>query len=115
MELLATDFMEHKGEHFLVSIDYFSGYITEDALASETTDEAKKAMNSNFRKFGFPEKIQTGNGPFFKPHNFQSFCNKFDIQHLTSSPHYHESNGRVESNHTNHQTNDKENQDVMKK
>ena len=96
MELLTMYLMEHKGEHFLVSIDYFSGYIMVDALASETTDEVKKAMNRNFCKFGFPEKIQTDNGPCFKSHKFQSFCNVFDIQHLTSSPHYHESNGRVE-------------------
>ena len=96
MELLGMDLMEHRGEHFLATIDYFSGYIMIDRISSETTDAVKKASNNNFRKFGLPEKIQTDNGPCFNSNRFQQFCDALDIQHLTSSPHYHESNGRVE-------------------
>ena len=78
MELLAKYLMEQKVEHFVVSIDYFSGYIMVDALASEATEEVKKITNSNFRKFGFPEKIQTMDhalNPTSKPSAINSTCN----------------------------------------
>ncbi len=96
MELLGMDLMEMKNKSTLVSIDYHSGYILIDNVQSEATEDIVTATNNNFRKFGLAEKINSDNGPCFKSHKFATFCNKFNIQHSTSSPHYHESNGRVE-------------------
>ena len=53
-------------------------------------------MNSNFRKFGLPERIISDNGPCFRSDKFQRFCDQLEIGHITSSPHYHQSNGRAE-------------------
>ena len=97
MEVLAMDLMEiKKGEAALVMIDYFSGYIMYDPLKSQTTTAVINALQVNFRKFGLPERILSDNGPCFKSAEFEDFCQQFKIQHNTSSPHYHQSNGRVE-------------------
>ena len=54
-------------------------------------------LNNNiFRKFGLPEKIISDNGPCFRSNNFRRFCDQLDIGHVTSSPYYHQSNGRAE-------------------
>ena len=96
MEIVGMDLLNFRGQHALVTVDYFSGFVTYDNLNSETTEAVTKVLNNNFRKFGLPEKIISDNGPCFKSTSFQRFCEQLDIGHITSSPHYHQSNGRAE-------------------
>ena len=53
-------------------------------------------LNNVFRTFGLPEKIISDNGRCFRSNNFRSFSDQRDIGHITSSPHYNQSNGRAE-------------------
>ena len=39
----------------------------------------------------------TNNGPQFSSKDFSRFAQKYDFEHVTSSPHYPRSNGKVES------------------
>ena len=96
MELLGIDLVYYKGEHALVAVDYFSGFITYDIVSNETSKAMMKILNNIFRKFGLPEKILSDNGPCFSSDSFRNFCEQLDIGHITSSPHYHQSNGRAE-------------------
>lgn len=96
MEILGVDLMHFKGKIFLVSVDYFSGYISVDFLTTETSDAVIRALNNQFRKFGLAERIISDNGPCFKAEKFRQFCEALGICHTTSSPHYHEGNGRAE-------------------
>ena len=100
MEILGMDLMNFRGQHALVTVDYFSGFVTHDTLNSETTEAVTKVLNNNFRKFGLifglPEKTISDNGPCFKSTSFRHFCEQLDIGHITSSPHYHQNNGRAE-------------------
>ena len=95
-EILGVDLMDFKGKKALVTIDYFSGFITLDPVSAETTDAIIAVLNSNFRKFGLVERIVSDNGPCFKSEKFHKFCEDLEISLTTTSPHYHESNGRVE-------------------
>ena len=96
MEVIGMDIMDFQGSHSLVIVDYFSGAIFFDHLNREKTDAALKILNSTFRKFGFTETIISNNGPCFRSEKFSDFCHQLDIRHVTSSPHYHQSNGRSE-------------------
>ena len=96
METLGVDIMHFKGKAALVSVDYFSGYISIGFLKAETSDAVIRSMNNHFRKFGLAERIISDNGPCFKSEKFRDFCEELEIKHTTSSPHYHEGNGRVE-------------------
>ena len=96
MEVVGMDLMDFKGQTFVVTIDYFSGYITCNHIRSETSEAVIKAVNNDFRKLGLPESIITDNGPCFKSAKFAQFCEDLEIHHVTSSPHYHQSNGRAE-------------------
>ena len=73
MEILCIDFVDFRGKHALVTVDYFSGFLTYDTLESETTETVTKVLNNIFRKFGQPEKIISDNGPCFRS-NFRRFC-----------------------------------------
>ena len=96
MEIIGMDLLEFKGSHSLVMVDYFSGALFFDSLNRETADAVIRALNVNFRKFGLAETMVSDNGPCFQSEKFQDFCKQLDIRHITSSPHYHESNGRAE-------------------
>ena len=96
MELLGIDLVYYKGEHSLVTVDYFCGFITYDIVSNETSQAVMKILNNIFRKFGLPEKIISDNGPCFSSDSFRNFCEQLDIGHITSSSHYHQSNGRAE-------------------
>ena len=96
METIGMDLMEFGGKHALVTIDYFSGFLTFDPLENATTGAVIKVLNNNIRKLGLPEQIISDNGPCFKSENFRQFCCNLNIGHVTSSPHYHQSNGRAE-------------------
>ena len=92
---MRVDLMHHNGEHHLVAIDYFSGYIFTDRITSETAETITDTLNQVFKRLGLVESIITDNGPCFKSDKFKQFCEILEINHVTSSPHYHQSNGRV--------------------
>ena len=96
LELLGVDVVQFQRQRALVTVDYYSGFLTYDTLSSETTEAVTKALNNIFRKFGLPERIISDNGPCFKSEKFRCFCDQLDIGHVTSSPYHHQSNGRVE-------------------
>ena len=96
MEVLGVDLMNYSGGHHLVTIDYFSGYIFTDQVTSETAEAIIDVMLKNFMKLGLAEAVMSDNGPCFKSEKFKQLCSSLGIEHITSSPHYHQSNGRVE-------------------
>ena len=94
LEILGVDLMEFKGQHALVSVDYYSGYIFYDMVMGQTSKDIITTLNVNFRKFWPAERIISDNGPCFKSEEFRKFCEKLEVKHDTSSPHYHESPAR---------------------
>ena len=96
MEILGMDLVDFQGQHALVTVDYFSGFLTYDILGSETTDAVIKVLYNIFRKCGLAEKIISDNGPCSRSDKFRRFCDQLDIGHITSRPYYHQSKGRAE-------------------
>lgn len=48
-------------------------------------------------RHGIPKIIMTDNGPPFNSAEFEKFAKSWMFKHQTSSPHYSQSNGQVES------------------
>ena len=53
-------------------------------------------LKGMFSRLGIPTKIMSDNGECYAGKEFQTFCDSNDIQHLTSSPRYPQSNGPAE-------------------
>ena len=70
LELLGVDVVQFQHQRALVTVDYYSGFLTYDTLSSETTEADTKALNNIFRKFGLPERIISDNGACFKSEKF---------------------------------------------
>ena len=53
-------------------------------------------MQSIFSKYGWPNTLVTDNGPCYTSKEFQTLLQSMSVHHLTSSPHYPQSNGLAE-------------------
>ena len=98
-EILHADLGEVDGRHFLVIVDQFSGWPAVTMYTDKHTT-ARRLINS-FRTFfmdigGAPVKIFADNSPF-KAAELQAFLRDWGVAFGSSSPHYHQSNGRAEA------------------
>lgn len=50
-----------------------------------------------FREVGVPFSLHTDRGPPFTSNEFANFTRRWGIQHVTSLPHYSQSNGHAEA------------------
>ena len=93
---LGTDLFEIDGVTYLISADYFSKFpVTVEinkASSSTVTMETKKTLALS----GKPDVIVSDNGLQFIDKPYQDFTASWEIQHVTSSPHYPKSNGFIE-------------------
>ena len=55
-----------------------------------------EVLKSIFAHHGVPIKMVTDNGPQFVSHEMTQFSSSYRFNHVTSSPHYHQSNGLAE-------------------
>lgn len=54
-------------------------------------------MTHHFSVHGIPCTLLTYNGPQFSSREFRSFAEEWNFHHVTSSPHFPQSNGLVEN------------------
>ena len=53
-------------------------------------------MQAIFAKYGWPDTLVTDNGPCYTSKEFQMLMKSMSVNHITSSPHYPQSNGLAE-------------------
>lgn len=80
--------------------DYFSRYPELAPLSSLSSSAVINHCKSIFARHGIPEVVVSDNGPQFSRAlgaEFSRFAREYNFRHVTSSPHYHQSNGMAES------------------
>jgi transposase InsO family protein len=92
----AADLFDWEGRTYLLTIDYFSKFIEVDYLPNTESTAVISALKTQMCRHGVVEKLRTDNGPQFSSAAFQEFCKSYGISHVTSSPHYPQSNGEAE-------------------
>ncbi|KAL0859596.1 hypothetical protein ABMA27_010728 [Loxostege sticticalis] len=80
---------------YLVVVDYFSKWIEVKTLISKTAQIIINKLKVIFATHGIPKYIVSDNMPFSSL-EFKQFANNLDIELLTSSPRYPQSNGMSE-------------------
>jgi transposase InsO family protein len=96
MSHLGADLCEANGQHYLITVDRYSGFIFTKHLRRQTASAITTIMQNWFRVFGYPRYIRTDGGPCFRS-EFTEFCDKHRITHELSSAYNPESNGLAES------------------
>lgn len=95
-QIVASDLFTWKGEEYMVVVDYYSRYFELDRLHSTTSGSVIRKIKAVFARHGVPEKLISDNGPQYSSQEFKSFAASWDFEHVTSSPHYPQSNGLAE-------------------
>ena len=82
--------------HYLVTVDYYSRYIDVAYLPSLTSFTVIGKLKGFFAHHGIPDILMSDNGTQFSSAEFRSFTEHWNFQHVTSGPHYPQSNGAAE-------------------
>ena len=88
----------YAGQQFLIAVDHCSGWpwafhMGKTACARDVT----AAIREIFCTSGAPDVIYTDQGPQFMARECQKIFEHWGVEHITSSPHYPQSNGRAEA------------------
>ena len=94
---VAADIFYYKGRDYLSVVDYYSKYPEVARLTSKNSEAVILAMKEMFAHHGIPDRLIADNMPFSSL-KFKNFASEWEIEVVTSSPHYPKSNGLVERN-----------------
>ena len=94
---VGTDLFNFNGKDYLLLCDYFSKFPFVCRLRQNCSSEAViDQMKQIFSEQGIPLIVRSDNGPHYTSHAFRNFTQTHAFSHITSSPHYSQSNGFIE-------------------
>ena len=93
---LATDILHFVGESCLLLVDYTSCFPVVCKLNSMTAQHVINHFKLFFSDYGWPDTLVSNNGPCYASEAFTKIMQEYNVNHITSSPHYAQSNGLVE-------------------
>ncbi|GFO44596.1 Pol polyprotein [Plakobranchus ocellatus] len=95
---VASDIFTINGKNYLLVVDYrYYSHFVELALLNDTRSSTIVThFKSIFSRHGIPQTLITDNGPNHVSREFKQFTSSWEIEHITSSPRYPQSNGLAE-------------------
>ncbi|KAL0839884.1 hypothetical protein ABMA28_016507 [Loxostege sticticalis] len=93
---LASDIFEYRRKKYIILVDYFSNFVEVEELAGMSSKNIISFMKTQFARHGIPAELVTDNGPAYSSSEFKQFMREWEVRHVTSSPHYPQSNGKSE-------------------
>ena len=93
---LATDIFHFEGESYMLLVDYTSHFPIVCKLNSMTSQHVINHFKLIFSEYGWPDTLVSDNGPCYASEAFTKIMQEYNVNHITSSPHYPQSNGLVE-------------------
>ena len=93
---VGSDLFVLNGVSYLLIVDYFSRFPEAIKLKTTTSASIIEAFKTVFSRHGIPETVMSDNGPQYASQEFTEFARSYDFCHVTSSPHFPQSNGQAE-------------------
>ena len=93
---LATDLFHFEGDSYLLLVDYTSRFPRVCKLKSMTGQHIADHFKQIFAKYGWPDTIVSDNVPCYASEIFKGLMKEYQVNNITSSPHYPQSNGLAE-------------------
>ena len=93
---LATNLFHFEGESYLLLVDYTSQFPIVCKLRSMTEKDIADHFKQIFAEYGWLDTIVSDNGPCYTSEIFKELMREYQVNHITSSPHYLQSNGLAE-------------------
>ena len=93
---VATDIFHYKSQSYLLVVDYTSRFPIVRKLKSISVQHVAKHFKSIFSEYGWPDTLVSDNGLCYVSESFTNLVKEYAVDHITSSPHYPQSNGLAE-------------------
>lgn len=90
------DLFHLRSQTFILVVYYHSRYPQVVTLRSTTAQAVIDVLKSIFARHGIPREVRSDNGSPFSSHEFAALAASYGFDHVTSSPHYAQSNGEAE-------------------
>ena len=91
-----TDIFHFENQSYLLLVDYTSRFPIVCKLTSTMAQPVASHLKLIFSEYGWPETIISDNGPCYSAESFTKLMTDYSVNHITSSPHYPQSNGLAE-------------------
>ena len=90
---LASDIFHFQNDSYLLIVDFTSRFPVVHKLRSMTAKHVASHFSQVFGEYGWPDTLLTDNGPCYASQEFKKLMSDMSVNHITSSPHYPQSNG----------------------
>ena len=94
---VAEDQFKLHSQDYIVLVDLYSDFIEVKKSEENTSSSVVEFVKEQFSRYGIPDSLVTDNGAQFSSQEFCQFALDWEFVHVTSSPHHHKTNGKVES------------------
>ena len=94
---VATDLFNFDNKDWFIVVDHWSDYFELNQLPDTHASSVIKSLKNQFARHGIPDTLYSDNGPQFVSKEFKEFASTWQFDHQTSSPHYPQSNGKIEN------------------
>ena len=84
-------------KQYLITVDHYSDFYELDELVDTLSTTVINLTKNQFARHGIPLRCLTDNGPQFFSHEYKQFAQTFGFEHITSSPYWSRSHGKVEA------------------
>ena len=93
---LATDLFHFEGNSYLLLVDYTSHFPIVHKLRSVSAQLIADHIKQIFAEYGWPDTIVSDNRHCYTSEIFKELVKEYQVNHITSLPHYPQSNGLAE-------------------
>ena len=93
---LASDIFHFQNDSYLLIVDFTSRFPVVRKLTSMTDKHVASHFSQVFSENGWPDTLLMDNGPCYASQEFKKLMLDMSVNHITSSPHYPQSNGLAE-------------------
>ena len=93
---VATDIFHYESQPYLLVVDYTSRFPIVRRLKSMSAQNIAEQFQSIFSEYGWPDMLVSDNGLCYTAEMFTNLMKEYAMNHITSSPHYPQSNGLAE-------------------
>lgn len=93
---IGSDLFQVNQKVYLVVVDYFTKFPIVTELNNLSSASVTNHLKSLCSVFGCPKILVSDNGPQYTGTAMRDFTQSWGIEHITSSPHYPQSNGLAE-------------------
>ena len=93
---IATDMFTWQQNTYLLVADPYSRFPVIRRLTGLSSPSVIAHLRAILEEYGIPEIIQSDNGPQYSSSKFRRFTEQYGFKHITSSPHFAQSNGFIE-------------------